>query len=336
VETTSPINGNDLGEVAENLILETPNNSDEEVAETQAATPEEPVEVDDTLEDQNDSEVNLADDEIDEDYTETEEQTANDDLYDVKVNGEWRKVSIDELKQDFSGQKFIQERMQQNASMKKELEQAAQLLQQERQTVQEQGKQVNDFLQRLQQGGPPPIPAYPDEELRQTDPWRHQTEAEAYRRAVEVRQQWEQQAQQVQRQQQEQEQRELQAFLSEQAMQLANWRPELKDREAQKKFVENTVNDAKEFYGNKGFDDAAVSTMQTALEFQVLSDAIAYRKLVSKKAQAMEKGEGKRPVPPKPNAKQSKAVGSNKRRQQAQAQMQKTGSLDDVANFLIS
>ena len=336
METTSPINGNNLGDVAEHLILETPINSEPEVEKAKAATPEEPVDVDDILDDQDDSEIDLADDEVDEDYTETEEQTANDELYDVKVNGEWRKVSIDELKQDFSGQKFIQERMQQNASMKKELEQAAQLLQQEQQQAQQERKQLQTFMQHLQTHGIPQVPEYPPEEMKETDILGYNLKAEEYRRAVEQRQQWERQAQQLQRQQQEQEQRQLQSFLSEQAMQLANWRPELKDREAQKKFVENTVNDAKEFYGSKGFDDAAVSTMQTALEFQVLSDAIAYRKLVSKKAQAMEKGEGKRPVPPKPNAKQSKSVGVNKRRQQAQAQMQKTGSLDDVANFLIS
>ena len=55
----------------------------------------------------------------------------------------------------------------------------------------------------MQQGGMPVVPEYPSEELFKSDPFMHQRKAEEYRRAVELRQQWEQNVKYIAQREQE-------------------------------------------------------------------------------------------------------------------------------------
>ena len=75
--------------------------------------------------------------------------------------------------------------------------------------------------------------------------------------------------------------------------------------------------------------------MKTAEEVIILNDALKWRELQQTKANATKKAEGARPVV-KPAAKRAASAGKASKAKQAQAQMQKRGTIDDVANFLLS
>jgi len=122
VETTNPINGNDLQAVAENLILETPNNPEEATEETVEATDDNQTEmveeVDDDMDDIGSSDdVEFADDEdVEVEEPEVQEEPT---MFTVKVDGEEREVDLEELTRGYSGQKYIQKGMAENAETKK-------------------------------------------------------------------------------------------------------------------------------------------------------------------------------------------------------------------------
>jgi len=85
------------------------------------------------------------------------------ELHAVKVNGQERQVSLDDLKQDFSGQKYIQQGMQDVANKRKEAEDVYTALTNERQ-------QLAQIYQQLQNGGVAQPPSKPDKETFETDP----------------------------------------------------------------------------------------------------------------------------------------------------------------------
>ena len=124
VDETNPINGNDLGAVAESLIVNTPTNPEpkaEEVVEATEDTQTEAIEdaevIEDAIEASDDSEI-VSDDE---EYEVAEEPEVQEEpLYTVKINGEERQVNLEELTRGYSGQKYIQESMAENAKMRKE------------------------------------------------------------------------------------------------------------------------------------------------------------------------------------------------------------------------
>ena len=225
-DETNPINGNDLGAVAESLIMDTPTNPEpeaEEVVEATEDTQTEAIEdaevIEDAIEASDDSEI-VSDDE---EYEVAEEPTVQEEpLFTVKVNGEERQVNLEELTRGYSGQKYIQESMAENAKMRKEAETIAQQATQERQMLRQ-------MMQQLQAGGMPPVPEYPPEELRNSDPLGYLEKEAEYRRAVDKRQQWEQQVKVLNQKQAEEEARKHNENLSHQAMRLAEWMPEFKD-----------------------------------------------------------------------------------------------------------
>ena len=100
-DETNPINGNDLGAVAESLIMDTPTNPEpeaEEVVEATEDTQTEAIEdaevIEDAIEASDDSEI-VSDDE---EYEVAEEPTVQEEpLFTVKVNGEERQVNLEEL-----------------------------------------------------------------------------------------------------------------------------------------------------------------------------------------------------------------------------------------------
>ena len=84
-----------------------------------------------------------------------------------------------------------------------------------------------------------------------------------------------------------------------------------------------------------GFDAAALDQITDAKTVQVLYDAMKYREMMGAKGEAERRVEKARPVV-KPGAKKPAKSSKAKQRQQAVARMKQTGSVDDVANFLLS
>jgi len=326
VETTEPINGNDLEAVAANLIMETPDNPDDAGDARMEATEDTQPEIfEEAGEDQDVVEASSNDEYDDDEDVELEESEVGPELYTVKVDGENREVTLDELKRGYSGQKYIQKGMSEVAESRREYEQLAQQTSQERQLLQQ-------MMQQMQQGNVPVIPEYPDEELKQSDPFRHAQMAEEYRRAIEQRQVWEQKVQYVQRQQQQEQERLQRESLNQQAMRLAEWMPEFGDENKRAELIMDITAKAKKHYS---LTDDQISTVQTAEEVMILNDALKWRELQASKSKAQQKAEGARPVV-KAAAKRSAVAGKASKAAKAQAQMSKSGGIDDVANWLLS
>lgn len=325
METTEPINGNDLEAVAANLIMETPQNQQKKSAEPVEATDDDQPEVEEPdYEDVDD--VEASSDDIDDDEgIEIDESDVGPELYTVKVDGETRQVTLDELKREYSGQKYIQKGMQENAELRKQYEELTQQTSQERQMLAQ-------MMQRLQNEGIPPVPEYPSEELRNSDPLGY-LEAEAdYRRAVEARNRWEQQSRAVMEQEQRYKQQQNDAFIAAQAARVAEWMPEFADPEKQATIIQDIKSKSQQYYG---LTDEQLNTVKTADELRILRDALKYRELVANKSKAQQKAEGARPVV-KPAAKRAEDAGRASNAKKAKANMKRSGSVDDVANWLLS
>jgi hypothetical protein len=188
------------------------------------------------------------------------------------------------------------------------------------------------MMQQIQNGEVPPVPQYPSEELRASDPLGY-LEAEAeYRRAVDKRNDFDRKAQYVAQQQRQQEEQQHNQYLEQQAMRLAEWMPEFSDPEKRSVFIKDMSVKAKKHYD---LSNEQISSVKTAEEVIILNDALKWRELQQTKANATKKAEGARPVV-KPAAKRAASAGKASKAKQAQAQMQKRGTIDDVANFLLS
>ena len=325
METTEPINGNDLEAVAANLIMETPQNQQKQSAEPVEATDDDQPEVEEPdYEDVDD--VEASSDDIDDDEgIEIDESDVGPELYTVKVDGETRQVTLDELKREYSGQKYIQKGMQENAELRKEYEELTQQTSRERQML-------SQMMQQLQNEGIPPMPEYPSEELRNSDPLGY-LEAEAdYRRAVDARSRWEQQARAVMEQEQRYKQQENERFISEQAAKVAEWMPEFANPEKQAEIIQDIKIKSQKHYG---LTDEQLNTVKTSDELRILRDALKYRELVENKAKSQQKVEGARPVV-KSAAKRADEAGRASNAKKAKAAMKRTGSVDDVTNWLLS
>ena len=327
METTNPINGNDLGAVAENLIMETPKNQEEVTDEAvEAILDTETEAVEEVAEDLDVDDVSDIEEEIaDTEDIEELEPTVEPETYMVKVDGQELEVTLDELKRGYSGQKYIQKGMTEVAENRKNFEQLQQEVSQERQVLKQ-------MMEQMQNGAIPAIPEYPPEEMKETDLLGYNMRTEEYRRAVEKRQQWEQNAKWVAQRDQQERDRLHAENLNQQAMRLAEWMPEFRDEKKREVFVKEMTESAKEHYK---LTDEQISTVQTAEEVMILSDAIKWRKLQAKKPNAKQKAEGARPVV-KPAAKRSTQAAQTNKKAKATAAMNKSGSVDDVANWLLS
>ena len=261
-----------------------------------------------------------------EEYEEAEQDEVQPEpQYKVKVDGIETEVTLDELQRGYSGQKYIQKGMAENAETKKTLEEAQQQLTQERQVLQQ-------LVQQLQNGDIPRVPEYPSEELRASDPLGYLEKEAEYRRAVDKRQQFEQQLSLQIHQETQAKQKAEQEFLSQQAMRLAEWMPEFGDPEKRSAFIQEVATKAKKHYN---LSDEQINTVKYAEEVMVLNDAIKWRELQANKGKAQQKAEGARPVV-KPAAKRAASAGKVSRAKKAEAIMRSKGDIDSVADYLLN
>ena len=327
MSTTNPINGNTIQAVADNLIMETPDNPEKAADEVvEAIVDEQPEVTEEVVEEQDDVEAQANDEDLGEEYEEAEQDEVQPEpQYKVKVDGIETEVTLDELQRGYSGQKYIQKGMAENAETKKTLEEAQQQLTQERQVLQQ-------LVQQLQNGDIPKVPEYPSEELRASDPLGYLEKEAEYRRAVDKRQQFEQQLSVQMQQQQQAKQKQEQDFLNQQAMRLAEWMPEFGDPEKRSVFIQEVATKAKKHYN---LSDEQINTVKYAEEVMVLNDAIKWRELQANKGKAQQKAEGARPVV-KPAAKRAASAGKVSRAKKAEAVMRSKGDIDSVADYLLN
>ena len=260
----------------------------------------------------------------DEDEAEEAEDAGQQELYTVKVDGEEREVTLDDLKRSFSGQAYIQKGMQEAAEAKKEAEGVYQALLNERQ-------QLSNLLYQAQSGqiAQPPIP--PSRELFNNDPIGYMEAKLSYDEALQNYQNQQYQIQQVAEQQNYQMQIAQQQYLQGEMQRLAQAIPEFSDAKTASKLKEDLV----QFGSKLGYSEAELSEVMDHRAILVLQKAMKYDQLVEGKSKATQKASNARPMV-KPGTKKTGRTGAAKQRQNAQARMKKTGSIDDVAKFLLS
>lgn len=324
---TTAIDGNDIDAVATSLIDGPPQEdetTDEELVQAEA-------DAEDQSDADDDAEVDEADGEDegeDESDADADEDEPAEQLYTVKVDGRDQQVPLTELLRGYSGQAYIQQGMQQVASARQEVEQVYSALQSERQ-------QVAQFVQAMQTGQlPMQPPKAPDQALLKSDPIGYLEARVQYDNDLAAYQQTQQAVQELQARTEEADERTRMAYLSEQHQLLSQAIPAFAKPETAAKIKQDLIAAGTEVYGYTP-DELRGVTDYRAL--RVLHDAAQYRRLMAGKAAAPAPTQQQRQQTPtiKPGVKPQPQQGKRVQAEKAKVQMKRTGSVDDVARFLL-
>jgi hypothetical protein len=260
------------------------------------------------------------DDDTPEDEPEEEEAPETPALYTVKVDGEEKQVTLEELTRSYSGQAYIQRGMQEVAAKRREAESIFNALQSEHQ-------QLTALRQRLATQGlvPPPPPL--DPRLAETDPQgyvkalaRHNAHKAAYdRQQAELAAVEEQQAR-VTRAAQD-------AYLAEQ-MQALRSDPDFADQDAFARTRDRLWKIGKEVYG---FTDDDLGNVMDARAVKVLRDAARYHELKAQKAEAKKPTQAPRHVKPAARRPEPPQLAYARKLEQAK----KSGRMEDFVDLLL-
>ena len=277
---------------------------------------------DDIVEDDEEESEYESDDE-DEDYDDEEaEASSEDQSFTVKVDGELKTVTLDELKRGYSGQQYVQKGMQEVAEQRKQFEAMNAQIAQERQALAQ-------LLQSAQQGELTP-PKEPDSALLEQDPisyWEQRIKFEAETKEYETKAaQVKEQMQKAQQQQQQAMQQQAQI----EAQKLMEVVPELKDSKKAQVFKERLVKVAQDAYG---YTPEEIAMVNNHRDFLVLRDAMLYREMQAGKASA--KGKAKKPKAPiKAGAKKVNTKGREAQKQRQK--LKQTGSISDAMSLMFT
>ena len=221
--------------------------------------------------------------------------------------------------------------MAENASVKKELETAKQEFAQQQEQVAHERQALMQMARQMQSGEIPPIPQPPSEELKSSDPVGWTIAAEEYRQALDQRNKWENNVKAMAEREAMEKQNEEKQFLSQQAMRLQDWMPEFADPQKRSLFIQDMTKKAEKHYQ---LTPEQMATVKTADEVMILTDALKYRELMANKSNATKKAKDARPTVVTPSARKSNNAGKASRAKKSKANMQKTGSIDDVAKYI--
>ena len=298
----------------------------EEVEEEVEAEVEDDEDVEEDEEDVEESEESEDEESEDEEDTEDTEQAGTQaQSFTVKVDGKTEVVTLDELKQGYSGQKYVQKGMQEAATAKKEAEAVYSALLQERQNIAQ-------LYEQAQQGTLAQPPVEPARELFETDPIGYMDAKLKYDEQMQAYNAQMQQMEQVAQQQTQAEQAAQQAYLQQEMMNLQKIIPEFADQNKAAQIKDKLITSGTEIYGYEADEIAQVMDHRA---IRVLHDAIKYQELMSGKEAAVEKAKPanrkKRPV--KAGAKK----GNNKSQVQKKLRQKltKTGSVDDALALIL-
>lgn len=321
----------DLDTAAESLLITNASNSQEETEDAgpqEEATVEEDEREEDTAEaEAEDTEAEEDDDAEEVESSDEDEATEEDDgeeqpeTITVKVNGEEKQVTLDDLKRSYSGQQYIQRGMEEAAAKRKEAEQLYSQLEAQR-------DQFLQAYQRMQETGIKQPPTPPDASLIDNDPIGYMQDKARYDAQMQEYQQQQQQLQTVTEQQRQAQEQARNMYLQEQRQKLATLVPEFGDAEKAPEFQRKLASVASEAYG---LTQEELSGIVDARHVQVLADAMRWRELQSGKVAKKKQPEPKKSVKPVGRRKPSQSQERAKARQQAK----KSGKLEDFASLLL-
>jgi hypothetical protein len=268
------------------------------------------------------------DESTDEGETDTEEDAPAEQLFSVKVDGRDQQVPLTELLRGYSGQAYIQKGMKEVASARQETTAVYEALQAERQ-------QLAQVFQAAQSGQiPMQPPSMPSEDLLSKDPIgylearvRYDKDLASYQNAQGLRQQ-------LEAQDAENRMQSHRAYLAEQQQQLARAIPALAKPETAAKVKQDLINAGTQVYG---FTNDELEQVADHRLLRVLHDAAQYRRIISGKAAVEKQAQQQQRTPViKPGARPAAQASKNVTTEKAKVQMKRTGSIDDVARFLLT
>ena len=247
---------------------------------------------------------------------------AESDFYSVKVNGQERQVTLDDLKQGYSGQEYVQQGMQDVANKRKEAENVYEALNNERQ-------QLAEIYKQLQNGGVAQPPTKPTKEQFDADPIGYMQENLAYEEKKAEYDSQMAQLQNVSQQNSETQQYARKAFLQEQMQILQRDIPEFADEKKGQQLKDKLVNTGIKHYG---YTTEEIGAITDSRAIKVLNDARKYQSIIAGKSKAEVKTKSAKPVV-KPGAKKTPTPNAKIRSRQ-QAKLRETGSMEDAVSLI--
>ena len=288
--------------------------------------PEEAVEVEEDYEDE-EQEVDEPeqDDEVEDEYEDAEEADSEEpETFTVKVDGVEKQVTLEYLKQGYSGQQYVQQGMQQVAEMRKQFEQIAGDFLNER----EQAKAIFAQVQNMQI---PSAPVPPSVELAETDPFRYSAEKAKYDVAANEYQQKMAEIQQALAGNSQAEMQARNAYLQREMDTLKQVIPDFADPEKAQSLRNNMLSVSQNTYG---FDPQEIAAITDHRVLRVLHDAIQYRAAQGGKEQAIKKAKAKPKRTVKPGAK--KTASNQNSQRQARSKLKRSGSIQDAMSLILN
>ena len=284
---------------------------------------------DQTEDDDAEPEEASADDEdegADESDADVEEEEQAEQLYTVKVDGRDQQVPLTELLRGYAGQAYIQKGMKEVATIKQQVAAVYEALNNERQ-------QIAQFAQAAQTGQVPMRPPEPpSEELLSRDPIGYLEARVKYDKEAAAYQQGQQAMQEVLARQAEAQEQARRAMLAEEHQKLAQVIPAFAKAETAAKVKLDLLKAGQEVYG---FELDELRGVADHRMLRVLHDAAQYKRIMAGKATDKQPSQAPKTPVIKPGVKAAPQASKRMKGEKAKAQMKRSGSVDDVARFLL-
>lgn len=284
---------------------------------------DQPEASEDVSDDDTSEEVDEGADESDADVDEDEPA---EQLYTVKVDGRDQQVPLSELLRGYAGQAYIQKGMREVAAVKQQIAAAYEALTSERQ-------QLTQFAQAVQTGQVPMRPPEPpSEDLLAKDPIGYLEARVKYDKEVAAYQQGQMAVQEMTARQAQAMEQAHRARLAEEHQKLAQAIPAFAKAETAAKVKQDLLAAGQEVYG---FDQEELRAVSDHRMLRVLHDAAQYRRLMAGKVAEKQPSQAPKTPVIKPGVKAAPQASKRVKAEKAKAQMKRTGSVDDVARFLL-
>ena len=284
------------------------------------------IDTDIDLEDDNteeEVEIEASDTEDDDDLIE-DASLSEPSTHTVKMDGQDMEVTLEDLKRDYGGQKYVQKGMQDAAAQKKEAEAVYTALNNER-------EQIAQLYNQIQQNGMQAPPVKPSKEEFDADPIGYMQKNIEFEEASAAYNSQMAQLQQVAQKSSAAQENAHKAYMHEQMQILQKEVPAFADPTKASKLRQRLVVTGTNHYG---YTDNEISNITDARAIKVLLDAQRYQDIISGKSKAKVKTKSAKPVM-KPGAKRT-ATPTAKIRERQKAKLKGSGSLDDAVNLILN
>jgi len=310
----------------EALMAQEPEVAEVETTDTEVGEVEENEVEEADVEDSDDADDADEDEyESDEGEIESDEQAEQEepDTFTIKVDGKDISVTLDALKQSYSGQAYIQNGMKQAAEQRKQAEEAFNSLNQQR-------AQLDQYAQKLSQNGLMAKPVSPSRELFTNDPLGYLDADLEYREKMELYQADQNQLQHNHQELQKAQAEANQANLQYQQEQLKQLIPDFADAKKATKLKDSLIK-----HGVKsGFTEAELGSVVDARTLNVLHGDMLWRQSLEGKSNVQAKLKKARPLMKSGVKKTGESAKSVETK--LMSKLKKSGSVQDAAALLFN